>query len=485
MIIGVFTSRITLEALGVDNYGTVNVVAGFVSMFTLISAALTSTCQRFITFELGSKDGNVHEIFNTSVHIHIFFSIIVILFAETIGLYFVNHQLNIPTDIRPYVQWVYQCSIAGFVLSLLNVPYNAIIVAYEKFNIFAIISILESVLKLGVVLCLLYLPGNKLVIYSILGLCSSIIIRACFQTYTRYKFKNEVKLQKKINRKLTKKIFGFAGWSFIGNTAMILSNQGVNIVLNIFCGVVVNAARGIAAMVESVITVFVNNFTTALNPQITKAYASQNSSQLKELVSLGMRISFFLMLILAVPICISAKELLQIWFVKVPEYTVIFVRLTLIVAVVQALGNPFLTVMLATGKIRTYQIVVGGITLMNLPLSYIALKLGYSPIMVYLIAIGIVLITFSTRLIFIKNLTSISLKPYLNLILLRFIPIFITGGFSAYFLHSFISIHNIWLLGIYLATAAICIGLIVYFFGLNPNERKLTLNYFKTKVGKG
>ena len=483
LVLGVFTSRITLQALGVDNYGIVNVVSGFVAMFTLVSSSLTGACQRFLTFELGKADGDIRKIFCASFYIHVFLSLLIVIIAETFGLYFINHHLNLPPGRGTAVQWVFQCSIASLVISLINIPYNAMIIAYEKMKIFAYISLLEGALKLAVVLTLLLSKTDVLILYALLGLTSSIIIRAVFQIYCRRTFKDAIKVRNRPDKEVVRSIFGFAGWSFIGNAATLFSNQGVNIVLNIFSGVAVNAARGLASMIESVVVSFVDNFTTALNPQITKAYASNEREQMYSLVHLGMRISFFFMIIISIPVIIAAPQLLSIWFTEVPEYTVIFVRLTLCVATIHALGKPFLTVLLATGDIKTYQLVVGTITFLNLPLSYIALKLGYGPVSVYVIALIIVLCTFFIRLLFVKHKASITIDHTIKIIIFKFSYIAMISIIASWGIYKLIKISNIITLGIYLSVSALCICFVLFVFGLNTNEKKQiiakSIKYFR------
>ena len=484
LVLGVFTSRITLQALGVDNYGIVNVVSGFVAMFTLVNSSLTGACQRFLTFELGKEEGDIRKIFNASFYIHVFLSLLIIIIAETFGLYFINNHLNLPPGRGTAVQWVFQCSIASLVISLINVPYNAMIIAYEKMKIFAYISLLEGALKLAVVLILLLAKTDVLILYAVLGLVSSIIIRAVFQIYCRRTFKNTIKIGIRPDREVVRNIFGFAGWSFIGNAATLFSNQGVNIVLNIFSGVAVNAARGLASMIESVVVSFVDNFTTALNPQITKAYASNEREQMYSLVHLGMRISFFFMIIISIPVIIAAPQLLSIWFTEVPKYTVIFVRLTLCVATIHALGKPFLTVLLATGDIKTYQLVVGTITFLNLPLSYTALELGYGPISVYIIALIIVLCTFFIRLLFVKHKASMAIEHTIKIILFRFSCISITSLIASWGISKLINVDNIWMLGLYLFISALTICMIVFALGLNIPEKKHILDKVKPYLKK-
>lgn len=482
MIIGLFTSRITLQALGIDNYGIVNVVSGFVAMFALISGSLTGTCQRFITYELGLEKPNVREVFSTSLHIHLWLGFVIIVLAETVGLYFVNYKLNLPGDQMIAVQWVYQCSIISFIISLINIPYNAIIIAHERMAVFAYISLLEGFLKLLVVVALLYIDGNKLIIYALLGLLSSILVRATFQFYCRRTFKDQIKIKRRIDVSYSKKIFGFAGWTIFGSSATILSNQGVNIVLNIFCGVAVNAARGIAVMVENIITNFVNNFTTALNPQITKAYACGDHTKLEYLIINGMSISFYLMMILALPVAIAAPNVLNIWFVSVPEYAPVFVQFTLANALIIAMGNPFLTALMASGKIMKYQVVVGLFTLCNLPGSYLLLKFGASPISVYLLLIIVSTVSFVIRILYLKYYVGLKLKSFIQPFTKRLLPIAILSCLLSYTYLTLFKPATIWYLIIYGMCAVLSIGALTFYMGLSDKDRKRVFNYFTNKI---
>lgn len=485
LAIGVITSRITLQALGIDNYGIVNVVSGFVGMFSLVSGSLTAACQRFIIYELGSDKCDIRSVFSASMYIHIALCIIILILAETVGLYFVNHSLNLPDGRYVAVQWVYQCSILSFILSLINIPFNAMIIAHERMKIFAYISLLEVALKLIVVITLLYIDSDKLIIYALLGLATSIIVRITFQIYCHHAFGENIKLKRKINRNLTTQIFGFAGWSFFGNAATICSNQGVNIVINIFCGVTVNAARGIAVMVEGIITNFVTNFTTALNPQITKAYASNENNKLIGLMQLGFKITFFLMLVISVPVIISAKELLHVWFVDVPQYAVSFVRLTLLIAIVQAISNPFLTLLLATGKIKGYQLIAGVLTMMNLPLSYLLLYESFSPVIVYILNLIISSITFVCKLIYLKKNIEIKIKAYFENIILRLLICGITSTIlSILYYELFDDINNIFKLFLFGSGSAFLTALCILFIGLPYTDRVKCISTIRARLQK-
>ena len=482
IVLGLYTSRITMQALGVDNYGIINVVGGFVSMFALISGSLTSACQRFITFELGKENGNVQQTFSTTFYIHLILAIVICLLAETVGLYFVNNRLDLPIDKMPEVQWVFQCSVLSFILNLINIPYNALLIAHEKLKSFAYISILEGVFKFLTVYSITILPFDSLKVYSCLTLFFSIVIRFVYQIYCIRTFRNEAKLTTIKDYSLFKRIFGFAGWAFVGNSATLLNNQGLNIILNIFKGVTVNAARGVASMVETTITGFVNNFTTALNPQITKSYAQNNKVRLTELLDLGMRLSYFLIIIMAVPIIIVTPDVLNVWLVIYPDYAVTFIRITLIIAMVQSMASPFITAVCATGDIRAYQLVVGGITLINIPLCYLLLFFGYEPTSVYVSSLFIYILTFFIRLWFIKTKVHISIADFLKNIFIRILPLGVISCFVSYILSKFIYTSSLWGLVLFGITSCTCIAIVIYLIGLNKNEKLTVKNFIKYRL---
>lgn len=482
LILGLYTSRVTMQALGVENYGIINVVSGFVSMFALVSGALTGACQRFITFELGKKNGNVTQIFSSTLYIQLGLATLIVILAETIGLYFINYKLNLPDGKMDEAQWVFQCSVISFVLSLINIPYNALIIAHEKMKAFAYISLVEAFLKLVTVYSILKLSYNPLILYSLLTLISSTIVRFVYQIYCIKSFKNEIKLERVKDVHNFKNIFNFAGWAFVGNSATILNGQGINIILNIFVGVTINAARGIASMIESTVSSFVYNFTTALNPQITKSYAQNDLKRLYELLNLGTRLSFFLMFIIATPIIIITPNLLNLWLTVYPEYSIQFIRITLLIAIVQAMANPFVTAISATGKIRDYQLTVGLLTIANFPICYILLKFGLDPVWIYVSSLIMYIITFIIRLIFVRNRVKIPIRELYIIILFRLVPIFIIGLTINFYISQVINTNN-WLgLIIYSIISIIITIILIYIIGLHNNERKQVVNFIYSKI---
>jgi O-antigen/teichoic acid export membrane protein len=385
MLISLYTSRVILNALGVEDYGIYNVVGGFVTMFSMLSSSLNAAISRFITFELGSGDsGKLQKIFSSSVTIQIGISLIIILLAETVGLWFVNTQLVIPEERMSAANWCYHFSIITFAINLISVPYNASIIAHEKMSAFAYISILEAIGKLTIAWCININTIDRLVFFAAMVAVLAWIIRLIYASYCKRNFE-ECQFSFVYDHELLKRMFSFAGWTFLGNTAGILNSHGVNVLSNMFFGVGVNAARGIAEKVNAVMTQFVNNFTTAVNPQITKSYAKGDEAYLRQLIYSGARLSCYLYLFFAIPIGFEAEYILKLWLKIVPDYTVVFVRWTLASAFCLIIGNSILTSLLATGEIKKYQIIISLLGILDFPLTYAAYKLGFSPISAYVL----------------------------------------------------------------------------------------------------
>lgn len=478
--LSLYTSRITLQVLGVENYGTINVVSGFVSMFSLLSGSLTSACQRFITFELGKEDRNVSKVFSASFYIHVILAIIILLLAETFGVYFVSNKLNLPPDSMYAAQWLFQCSIVAFILNLINIPYNALIVAHERMKAFAYISLVEAGLKFLTVFLLLYFSENRLIVYAIFTLISSTIVRSVYHIYCKYNFVKDCKIVSIKEHSLFKKIFSFAGWAFLGNSATLLTNQGVNMVLNMFLGVTLNAARGIATMVEGAVSNFTYSFTAALNPQITKSYAANQYDRLRELVDFGMRISFFLIVVISLPIIIATPDILNIWLGIYPEYTIIFIRITLLCLILQATANPLMTLIYATGVIKYYQLAVGILVLLNMPLSWVLLRFHFSPTSIYVLSLIIYAITFIVRLAYIKYKLRFRVGFIFRMIVFRMLPIIcISALISFYFYNTIINMGRYLGLFLFSLESVLTTILLAFIIGMNGSERKAMISQVK------
>ena len=486
MLISLYTSRVILIALGVEDYGIYNVVGGIVAMFTMISGSLAAAISRFITFELGKGDiEKLKTVFSSSVTIQVFLSLIFIAVAETIGLWFLNTQMVIPAERMTAANWVYQFSILSFAINLISVPYNAAIIAHEKMEAFAVIAILEAVFKLILAWTIAIAPFDRLVFYALFLAVISVIVRVIYGMYCERKFE-ECKYKFIYDHDLLKQMFGFAGWNLIGATSAVCRDHGGNIILNLFFGPTVNAARGIAVQVNTAVQGFVQNFQMALNPQITKNYASGNIEYMSKLVFQGARLSYYILLFFALPIYVSTDYILTLWLGEFPEHTISFLRLILIFTLVESLSGPLLTTMYATGKVRDYQIIVGGTQMLNLPFAYIALKLGALPESVFIVAIVVAVACLFARLIILQRMVGLSVFDYLKKVFVN--VIFVTVAAAAIPLT--VSIFMESSLTGFLLLSTICVATTVLselFIGCNQSERQLVyrqVRKFKNKFVK-
>ncbi len=423
MVIGFFTTRITLSALGVENYGIYNVVGGLVGMFSLISGSLSASISRFLTFGLGKGDlEHLKKVFGVSMNIQLSLALIIVIGVETVGLWVLNHKLVIPADRMFAANVVFQLSIGSFILGLLSMPYNAVLVAHEKMSAFAFMTLFEAGCKLLIVFVLLYVNGDKLILFATLLFAQGVISQLIYWIYCKIHFQ-ECKYTFVKDKPMYREIFHFAGWNFIGCTAALLNDQGVNITLNLFFGPIVNTARGIGNQITGILAQFSGNFMTALNPQITKNYAMNELDRMQTLMFKGTKLSYYLFLIVSLPILLETNKVLMIWLGQSPEYTVGFARLAIILSLVNLLSNTLITAPLAPGKLKIYQICVGGTLLLNLPISYVTLKLGGSPTSVMVVAIIIAQICMFLRLYFLRAMMGLSMRRFLKEVYLKVISV--------------------------------------------------------------
>lgn len=391
IVITLYTSRVVLQTLGVSDYGIYNVVGGVVGMVSFLNAALTSASQRFISFELGRKNyGRLSDVFSTSVVTHACLAVFVLILAETIGVWFLNNHLVIPDDRLNAANWVFQCAIFTTVITIFNVPYNSLLVAHERMGIYAYLAIANSVLKLLIVYLLLISPWDKLVTYSILGLLVQLSLQVVYMQYCRKHFEESRQLQKP-SSELFSKMFSFAGWSVVGNLGFSFKDQASNIILNLFFGTAVNAARGVATQVNGIVYSFSTSFTMALNPQITKTYSSGRTEEMVKMVYAGCRLTPFFMGVMCVPLIVNMNQILHLWLGTVPEYTVEFMKLTMVSAMLGCLAAPISTALQATGRIKLFQIAISITLMCELPCAYLILKFGGLP---YMAMIPTVVVTF-------------------------------------------------------------------------------------------
>lgn len=414
MLVSLFTSRVILQTLGVEDYGVYNVVGGVITMFTFLNSAMSSATSRYITFEIGK--GNMEQlkkVFSTALQIHAAIALLIVTLGETVGLWFLMNELVIPDGRMEAAMWVYQCSIVTAVVTIMSVPYNADIIAHEKMSAFAYISVLEIILKLAIVYLLVVLPFDKLKVYAVLVLMVGLLIRYIYTRYCHKHFEESHYIHR-IDKPLLKEMSSFAGWSFWGNLAAILYSQGLNMMLNIFFGPVVNAARGIATQIQSVVTQFVTNFQMALNPQITKTYASGEMDKMHSLMFRSARFSFMLLFFLSLPIMLETNYILTLWLGIVPENTVIFARIIIAISLIYTIANPCVIANQATGKVKVYQAVVGGLLLLILPISYIVLKMGAPAYSVFIVHFCVESVAQFARMYMLRNMIDLPLLSYVK-----------------------------------------------------------------------
>lgn len=485
LLASLYTSRVVLNALGVENYGIYNVVGGFVGTFSLVSSALSSSVSRFITFELGKgNQEKLNRVFSTAVLIHLVLSAIILILMETMGVWFLNNKMTIPLERLYAANMVFQASIVTFLLGLISVPYNATIVAHEKMDAFAYIGILDVSLKLTVVLFIANasFDFDRLIIYSFLLVAAGVLVQITYLLYCRNKF-DECRLRFCFDKLTWKEMSAFAGWNFIGCAAGILKSQGVNILLNIFSGPVLNAARGISVSVNTAVCAFAGNVTAAMNPQIIKTYASGETGYMMSLVERGSRFSFYVIFMLGLPILFETDFVLTLWLKQYPEHTVNFVRLILLLSMSDILSQTLITLQLATGKIRNYQLVVGGMLLMNFPLSYFCLKAGLPPESVYIVALLVSVSCMFLRLVFLRKMAGLPFwgfikNVYANILLVALCSIVLPA--VVYW-----QMQEGWVRFIAVSVVClICTSFSVCFVGCTTSERNFIFTNIKNRISR-
>lgn len=485
MAVMLYTSRVVLAALGVEDYGIYEVVGGVVAMFSMISNLLSSAISRFITYELGrGNQEKLKLIFSTSLIIQIIIGFVVVLLVESVGMWFLTHKMVIPPDRMLAAKWVLQFSLITLVINLISIPYNATIIAHERMSAFAYISIVEALGKLGIAYLVTISPMDNLIFYAILMSLVALVVRLCYGFYCKRHF-SECKFSFVIDRTLLKEMFSFAGWNFIGSSSALLRDQGGNMLLNIMGGgPTVNAARGIANQVNMAVNQFSNNFMIALNPQITKSYASGDSKYMMTLLFQGSRFSFYLLFCLSLPIFVSTDYVLTLWLKTVPVHTIAFVRLSLIFALSEVISRPLVVAQFATGKIRNYQLVVGGLQMLNLPLAYLCLRLGYRVEMVYVVAIVVSFCCMCARLYILRGEVGLSARAFCARVLFNILKVVVVAVIVPIFVASRFVIDDFVRFVVVSAFVVVSCLLSVYFVGLSRAERDYVKNFVRGFIKK-
>ncbi|CUQ47839.1 hypothetical protein [Bacteroides thetaiotaomicron] len=479
--IALYTSRAVLNALGVIDFGIYNVVGGIIVIFSFLNNAMASSTQRFLVYHLGTNDSRkLKQIFSSAIIIHFVMAVVVVGLAEIMGLWFLQAKMIIPMERLEVAKWVFHLSVISSAITILSVPYNAAIIANERMGAFAAISIIETLLKLCVAIFISFCNGDRLLWYAGLLLGVSVIVRTIYGVYCSKSFPEAKLIFPRNNKLLYKEMTSFAGWSLVGNLSVVGYTQGINLLLNIFFGPAINAARGIAVQVQNAVYGFVRSFQTAVNPQITKSYAIGDLKSMHLLIYRSSKLSFYLTLMLSLPIIIETPYVLSLWLNIVPDYTVAFCRLTFISCMIESISNPFMIGASATGKIKKYHLIIGSILLLIVPVSYIFLKLGFEPIIVYIIDILIQFIAQIIRLFLCRHLFSLNILFYIKDVISRIVGVAVLSVVFSLLIDSlFIEINFInAIIVAFFSFISVCV--VSYVIGLTKSER----TFFNNKMLK-
>ena len=481
LCVGLFTSRVVLNTLGVEDYGIYNVVGGFVTIFTFLNGAMATATQRFITFELAKGNLERQKItFSTAIIIHFVLALVILVFAETIGLWMLYKKLVIPEGRFTAAMWVYQLSIASCLLSIVSLPYNAMIIAHEKMSAFAFISIMDVVLKLVIVYFLTITSFDRLIFYAILLFVVQLLDRIIYGYYCSRNFE-EARFVFAFDKRIFKEMGNIAVWSLFGNLAGVGYTQGLNLLLNMFFGPAVNAARGVAVAVQGIVSGFVSNFQMALNPQITKSYAVNDLERMHSLIYASSKFSYFLLFVIVLPVFIEADYILVVWLKLVPEHTIWFLRLTLCIMLVETLANPLMVSSQATGKVKIYQSVVGGTLLLIVPVAYCVLRLGCNPETVFVVHLIFALLAQLFRVCIMAPLIQMPIYEYINRVVLR--VILVTCTVSALMLIIYKVLPNTLNFAILIIVLSVLVtGIVIIACGFSCNERVMVFTKLRNIV---
>lgn len=488
LVVGLYTSRVVLAALGFDDSGIYNAVGGVVASFAVISGALSAAISRFLTFELGKrdglsdspsgatgKDGSLSDVFSSSVMIMAVIAAAIVILAEAFGPWFIKAKMTIPDGRMTAAMWVFQFSLATFVINLISVPYNAAIIAHERMKAFAYIGIFEGLGKLAVALLLLTAKSDRLIFYAALMCAVAVCVRLAYSIYCR-RF-DECRVRPRFDWPLMKKMFSFAGWNFIGASSAVLRDQGGSILINIFSGPAVNAARALAVQLSGAVQSFVTNFMTATNPQITKSYASGERDYMMKLIYKSAKFSFFLLLVIAVPVIFNIDFVLDLWLKDVPGHTNLFVILALLYAMSESVSTPLIVAMLATGDIKKYQIIVGGIQLLNIPVAWLFLHFGFPPEVVPAVALVLSQCCLAARLVLLRRMIGLEAGRFIREVYLRTLLTAVIAAAVPAALYFSNTCRNGW--GWFIINGTVCLvwtAATIWFSGLSKGEKTFIIN---------
>ena len=479
MAVSLYTVRVVLKVLTVQDYGIYGAVGGIILTFSFISSVLDNASQRFFSFELGEgSGGKLQETFSTISIIYIFVSVIIVILAETIGLWFLQNKMTIPAGRESAAMWVYQFALVSFVVAITTTPYRAMIVAKEKMNLYAYLSIFDAVSKLVIVYLLLLFDYDKLKVYAVLVFVFSSICNLIYLFYCRIKYE-ETRFKWHFDRSMFNSVFSYSSWTLFGAIAGMCNTQGVNVVLNMFFGPIANAAYSIASQIYHTVGTFANNFYIAVKPPLIKNYAAGNYEYVDKLFTFSSKALYTLLCIMAVPLMVCTHEILLLWLGQIGDYMEIFVRLSLIYVVILTISYPITAVVQAGGNVKLYHSLVDGFSLIILPVVYLLFKLGVDAPWAYVVSIAIFSIAHGLRIYVLKKVfNTFNVTRYVIGALLPMVVIFIVGYFSMVFVKKMLP-EGIVFTFISLTITAIAILLLCVLFLFTTTERQMVSEMIK------
>ena len=481
MFVSIYTSRIVLHALGVADYGLYNVVGGVVSMLNVLNGTMAASTQRFLTFELGKKDINkLKEVFNTSMFIYILLAVLFVVFAETVGLWFVNNKLVVEPNRIVAANWIFQFTVISCVFSLLMNPYNASIISHEKMSVYAYLSIMSGVLNLVIALIINNSSHDRLIIYGALIGVSSILSTLIYRQYCTIHFE-ECHVHRNFNKIIFKQLLSYSSWNLFGSISGLVKGEGLNILLNLFFGSIVNASRSIANQASGIVGSLYYNFYTAVSPQITKYYAQDSIEEMYRLIVRSSRFSFYLILIISLPLLLETSFVINLWLGQLPKFSVEFTQLFILSTAIDALAQPLNTASNSTGRVKAYQSIIGTLTILNIPISYAFLKCGYAPITVFVVSLAISIIALFVRIIIVSKLLFFPIMIYIKETIIKTFSIAFLASIVPVLLFSYFDI-NWYSFMIVTASCLICSIACIWLLGLEYNEKNIIRKTIKRKI---
>lgn len=480
MGISLYTSRVILQVLGFEDFGIYNVVGTIVVLFSFFSNSLVAAIQRYLSFSLGQDDfQRFNLVFNQGFWAMILLSLGILFLGETVGLYIFYHFINLPPDRFNAAFWVYQLSILSFIFNMLRTPYNAALIAYERMSFYAYVSIAEVVLKLAIVFCIAVIPFDKLIVYGFLVLLVSVILLFVYVWYC-LKYVQGCGLKRHWDIPLIKELAGFSGWTLLGKGAQALSHQGSNLLLNNFFGVLVNAATGVTNQVMNAYTMFLGNFQMAFNPQIVKSYASGDYSYFRLLLYRMSILSFYLMLLVSVPVIVKMDYILSLWLSSVPEYTDVFCICIIVALLLESYTGPMWMAVQAIGKIKRYQIIISCVYILDLLGGLLFLCLGYSAVSVFVVKVGVAVLTLFMRTCLLNRMIDIALKRYFVRVVFRSLVLSVLVLCATAYISSLVD--GFIGLCIVLLFSTIFSCALIYVCGLERTDREIIKNILMNRI---